>query len=197
LKPVYTRLVTACFASLIALPVVSPLACAVPDSAELSKEDSARMSQFDMARSRGLGEALLGTESDERAIVSALFAPGTEPISTIADGNYRCRTNKLGGILPLVTYSYFACRISQDGTVIEKTSGSQRFTGTLTPSGDALFYQGALHYNDDPAGTYGLDPDMNQVGCLYKVKDRAVYRLENPYPLFESTHDVIELIPAN
>lgn len=197
MQPVYTRLVAACLASLIALPVISPLACAVPDGVELGTEDSARMSQFDTARSRGLGEALLGTESNERALVAALFAPGTEPIDTIADGDYRCRTIKLGGILPLVTYNYFACRISQNGTVIEKTSGSQRFTGTLTPSGDALFYQGALHYNDDPAGNYGADPERNQVGCLYKVKNQAVYRLENPYPLFESTHDVIELIPAN
>lgn len=197
MQPIGTRLVAACLASLIALPVVSPLACAVPEGAQLSKEDSARMSQFDAARARGLGEALLGTEGDERALVSALFAPGVEPIDTIADGNYRCRTIKLGGILPLVTYNYFACRISDNGKMIEKTSGSQRFTGTLTSSGDALFYQGTLHYNDDPVGTYGANPKMNQVGCLYKVKDQAVYRLENPYPLFESTHDVIELIPAN
>lgn len=191
------RLGAASLAALLALPMVAPLACAVPETAELTKPDSNRMSQFEPSRVRGLGEALLSTDADARAILSALFAPGTEPIDTIPDGNYRCRTIKLGGILPLTAYGYFACRISADGTTIEKTSGSQRFTGSLAPSGDALFYQGALHYNDDPAGSYGANPDMDQVGCLYKVKDQAVYRLEKPYPLYESTHDVIELIPAN
>ncbi len=191
------RFGAACLASLMALPMIAPLACAVPEGAELSEADNTRMGAFETSRIRGLGEALLGTEANERAIVSALFATGTDPIKTIPDGNYRCRTIKMGGILPLVTYNYFACTISQDGTRIEKTSGSQRFTGTLTPSGDALFYQGALHYNNDPAMDYGDDPEMDQVGCLYKVRDEAVYRLEKPYPLFESTHDVIELIPAN
>lgn len=191
------RLTAASFAAMLALPIVSPLACAVPDNAGLSEADSTRMGQFDTARSRGLGEALLSTDADERAIVAALFAPGTEPIEALPDGNYRCRTIKLGGILPLVTYNYFACRISEDGTRIEKTSGSQRFTGTFSPSGDALFYRGALHYNNDPAMAYGDNAEMDQVGCLYKVSGQEVYRLEKPYPLFESTHDVIELIPAN
>ena len=197
LQQIHTRVAAACLAAFVALPMVAPLACAVPEGAGLSKADSTRMNQFEAARVRGLGEALLGTESRDRALVSALFAPGIEPIDTLPDGNYRCRTIKLGGILPLTAYTDFSCRISDGGTVIEKTSGSQRFTGTLTPSGDALFFQGALHYNDDPAGRYGADPEMDQVGCLYKVKDQAIYRLEKPYPLFESTHDVIELIPAN
>lgn len=191
------RLGATALAVFLTLPIVAPLACAVPETAELSKPDSTRMSQFEQSRVRALGEALLSTEGGDRTILSALFAPGTEPIDSVPDGNYRCRTIKLGGLLPLTPYGYFACRISEGGTTIEKTSGSQRFTGSVTPSGDALFYQGALHYNDDPAGSYGADPDMDQVGCLYKVKDQAVYRLEKPYPLYESTHDVIELIPAN
>ncbi len=191
------RLTLASLAAFLALPMVAPLACRVPKGIELSEADRTRMSQFEPSRIRALGEAMLGQEARERAIVSALFAPGTEPIDTIPDGDYRCRTIKMGGLLPLTTYNFFACRISEDGTKIEKTSGSQRFTGTLTPSFGALFYQGALHYNDDPALAYGENDDMNQVGCLYKVKDAGSYRLENPFPLYESTHDVIELVPAD
>lgn len=197
MRKISARLGAMSLAAIMALPVVSPLACAVPDGAALSEADTTRMSQFEASRTRGLAEALLGADERERAIVATLFAPGTEPIDTIPDGNYRCRTIKLGGILPLVTYNYFACRIGENGTRIEKTSGSQRFTGSFTPSGDASFYQGALHYNNDPALAYGDDPEMDQVGCLHKVSGQTVYRLEMPYPLFESTHDVIELIPAN
>lgn len=72
-------------------------------------------------------------------------------------------------------------------------SGSQRFTGTLTPGDGGLFYQGAIHYNNDPARTYGDDPEFDQVGCLVKLAGQELYRLELPYPIHESTFDVIEL----
>lgn len=190
------RLLAASMAAFIALPVVAPLACRVPKAIEITQPDRERMSQFDSSRVRALGEALLSTNANDRAILSALFTPAVEAIETMPDGDYRCRTVKLGGLLPLTPYGYFACRVSEEGTRIEKTSGSQRFTGTLTPTPGALFYHGALHYNDDPALAYGDDPDMNQVGCVYKIEYLDIYRLELPHPLYESSHDVIELIAA-
>lgn len=197
MRKIVNRLGAAGLTTLLVLPIVAPLACSVPEGVELSEADATRMSQFGEARVRALGESLLSTEADDRALVSALFAPGTEPIETIPDGNYRCRTIKLGGMLPLTAYNYFACRISDGGTFIEKTSGSQRFTGTFDAADGGLFYHGVLHYNNDPVGTYGADPGMDQVGCLYKLAGQDVYRLEKPYPLYESLHDVIELVPAN
>ena len=183
--------------SLLALPVGTPLACEVPAEAGIDQYDGDRMTGFDVARIRGLGEALLSDSAEERAIASALYAPGDTPISTIPDGAYRCRTIKLGGLLPLTAYGYFDCEISGDGTVIEKLTGSQRFKGDLLPSGGGLFYWGALHYGDEEPFAYGADPERNQVGCLYRIEGKPVrYRLEMPFPLFESTHDVIELVPA-
>lgn len=184
-------------AALLAVPVVAPLACEVPAEAAIDQLDGDRMSGFEAARIRGLGEALLSDSAEERAIASALYAPGDTPITTIPDGAYQCRTIKLGGLLPLTAYGYFNCAISGDGTIIEKLTGSQRFKGDLLPSDGGLFYWGALHYGDEEPFAYGADPERNQVGCLYKVDGKLVrYRLEMPFPLFESTHDVIELVPA-
>lgn len=184
-------------AGLLALPIAAPLACSVPTNANITPYDGDRMTGFETARIRGLGEALLSDSADERAIVSALFASGETPIETMPDGNYRCRTIKLGGLLPLVTYDYFNCAVSAKGTVIEKLTGSQRFKGTLAPSDGGLFYAGALHYGDEAPIAYDSDAERNQVGCLIKVNGKPVrYRLELPFPQFESTHDVIELVPA-
>ena len=183
--------------ALWAMPLVMPLACEVPAGANIDQLDGDRMTGFDAARIRGLGEALLSDSAEERAIASALYAPGDMPITTIPDGAYQCRTIKLGGLLPLTAYGYFSCAISGDGTVIEKLTGSQRFKGDLLPSDGGLFYWGALHYGDEQPFAYGADPERNQVGCLYKIEGKPVrYRLEMPFPLFESTHDVIELVPA-
>lgn len=191
------RQVAAVLAALALLPMVAAQACTVPGAAPISPFDGDRMTGFDAARTRGLGEALLADSAEERAIVSALFATGDNPISAIPDGRYKCRTIKLGGLLPLVTYPWFDCAISDHGAVIEKRTGSQRFKGQLLPADGGLFYWGALHYGDEEPMAYdGLD-ERSQVGCLFKVSGKPVrYRLELPFPRFESTHDVIELVPA-
>jgi len=184
--------------SLALLPAGAALACQVPDAAPITPFDGDRMTGFDAARIRGLAEALVSDSAADREIVSTLFASGNAPIAAMPDGAYRCRTIKLGGLLPLTAYDFFQCRISDQGTRIEKLTGSQRFSGDLLPSdGGGLFYWGALHYGDEVPMTYGADAERDQVGCLYKANGKPVrYRLELPFPRFESTHDVIELVPA-
>ncbi len=182
----------------ILLMPASTLACQVPDAASITPFDGDRMTGFEAARTRGLAEALQSDNAADRALVSTLFAPGETPFSQMPDGDYRCRTIKLGGLLPLTAYSPFACSISEGGTRIEKLTGSQRFSGKLLPSdGGGLFYWGALHYGDEAPMDYDADAERSQVGCLYKVSGKPVrYRLELPFPRFESTHDVIELVPT-
>ncbi|MBB4052431.1 hypothetical protein GGR20_002074 [Devosia subaequoris] len=185
-------------AMLAALPAIAPLACAVPDNASISPFDADRMDGLGIARTRGLAEALRAESAADRELVSLLFAPGIAPQAPVPDGNYRCRTIKLGGLLPLTAYSYFDCVVAQGGTKIEKLTGSQRFSGDLlaTDAG-GHFYRGALHYGDEDPRPYQEEGDRSQVGCLYKVDGKPVrYRLELPFPRFESTHDVIELVPA-
>lgn len=180
-----------------ALPASVSWACMVPDTAPIDQFDGDRMTGFDAARTRGLGEALLSDSAGDRSIVSALFAPGETPISTLPDGDYRCRTIKLGGLLPLTAYGFFDCAVSDNGATIEKLTGSHRFKGQLVASDGGLFYWGALHYGDEQPMAYGAEAESNQVGCLVRVSGKPVrYRLELPFPRFESTHDVIELVPA-
>ena len=170
-------------------------ACAVPADSALSADDAARLDNAQTTRLRAMGEALMAESAADRAALSALFAPGGEDLTTIPDGKYRCRTLKLGGMLPLTVYGYFECAISDGGTRIEKLTGSQRFTGTLTSTDDGLTYIGALHYGDEAPQAYGADAERNQVGCLYHVTGLApLYRLEIPEPYFESRLDVIELV---
>lgn len=175
----------------------APLACQVPGTADITPFDGDRMTGFFASRSRALGEAMVADNAQDRAVVSTLFASGETPLSAMPNGAYRCRTIKLGGLLPLVTYPFFQCAVSAKGKVIEKLTGSQRFKGSLVAADGALFYQGALHYGNEAPFAYAADPERNQVGCLYQVAGPALrYRLELPSPLFESTHDVIELLPV-
>jgi len=145
----------------------------------------------------GLGRALLAGSPADRQALSALFAAGQAPADPLPDGDYRCRVLKLGGLLPLTVYGYFDCTVSAGA--IEKLTGSQRFSGTLTPASDGGFlYAGALHYGDEAPIAYGADAERDQVGCLYRVGgDGERYRLELPSPHFESVHDIVELVPES
>ena len=193
------RLLAITMAALVAIEPVAALACTMPAGVEISASDARRIEDFAQSRSQGLAEALVAESATDRALVSGLFARGDGAIDAIPDGDYRCRTIKLGGLLPLTAYGYFDCTISKGGSRIEKTTGSQRFSGILRPTGEAVFYRGALHYGDEQPIAYDADPERNQVGCIYGVAGDGPpsYRLELPAPLFESTHDVIELVPAD
>lgn len=179
---------------------LSAFACALPENVAVSTLDTDRMNNFYRSRSQALAETLVAPSGQERTVVHGLFSGGDGFIDTIPDGEYRCRTIKLGGDLsPLTIYGYFECRIGKGGTRIVKSSGSQRFSGTLTPSDRGVFYRGAQHYGDEQPLAYDADPQRNQVGCIYRVIEETGlrYRMELPFPHFESTHDVIELIPKD
>lgn len=173
----------------------SAWACTAPVKSKLAPSDAERMARFSQTQLMALGEAMTGESEEERQVVQSLYAPGTVPLTMVPDGAYRCRTIKMGGLLPLTVYGYFDCEISDGGRVIEKLTGSQRFSGKLSVAGDALFYGGALHYDDEGPIAYGSDPERDQVGCLYRIAGEPErYRLDLAAPRFESTHDVIELV---
>jgi hypothetical protein len=119
-------------------------------------------------------------------------------------GDYRCRTIKIGakgpGNLDYVAYPPFLCRIGAGEGVRDftKLSGSQRPIGRLFPENDRrMIFLGTLQLGDE-RGTlrYGHDPDRALAGILERVGERR-WRLVLPYPRFESTLDVIELIPED
>ena len=113
---------------LIALALVAPAAAEAGWRDEASAFDQNRLARLDEARAKGLAEA--GGAASE-----VLNAPVTGGSVT---GDWRCRTIKLGGMTPSITYSWFRCRISDEGGNLsfEKLSGTQRMQGTLYPEGN-------------------------------------------------------------
>lgn len=176
-------------------------ACSPIAEMQLTDRDTYRIEHLTSSRTAGLAEALRAESAEDRASVSELFSNGLYPISDMPEGDYQCRTIKLGGLSEVVVYQWFTCEISRaDGVLhIAKTSGSQNFSGTLTPAGSGLLYRGALTYGYETEATgYGENAERDQVGCVTKdAEDGMHFVLELPYPVFESRHDVIELVRKN
>lgn len=169
-----------------------------------SQFDQQRLSRLDEARAKALGEASSGATPGDLSIIHAALdpAPQSAMVSALI-GNWRCRTIKLGGITPDVIYAWFRCRISMKGggPYLEKLSGSQYTDGYLYPDGNGSFvYLGASSVIGEPPHAYSgggatagapVTPD-DQIGLL-SVIGTGHLRLEMPYPLQESTMDVLEL----
>jgi hypothetical protein len=168
-----------------------------------SKADQQRLASLGDAKQKGLAEAHAGAGAgDASAIDSALGPDSHAPSAGEIVGSWRCRTIKLGGMTPYVVYSWFNCRISNrgGGLYFEKTSGSQRTNGFLYPADGGFVYLGASSVIGEPPHAYsgngasagaGATPD-DQIGILTAINARHA-RLELPYPVLESTFDVIEL----
>ena len=118
-------------------------------------------------------------------------------------GNYRCRVIKVGaktrGMLDYVAYPAFTCRIREEGGLISfaKMTGSQRPLGHLLPSaGKRMVFLGTLQLGDEPrALQYGRDRERDMAGLVERIGEQR-WRLVLPYPHFESTIDIVELVPA-
>jgi len=120
----------------------------------------------------------------------------------IPNGGYKCRVIKVGakspGLLDYVSYPAFACRVSQEKELqgFNKLTGSQRPSGIIFP-GDSLrqVFLGTLVLGDERlAMQYGRDPDRDLAAWVERI-DGKRWRMVLPYPHFESTLDVIELVP--
>ena len=169
-----------------------------------SQFDQQRLSRLDEARAKALAEASSGASQADLSIIHAALDPAPQGASVSSLlGNWQCRTIKLGGITPDVIYAWFRCRISMKGggPYLEKLTGSQVTNGYLYPNGDGSFvYLGASSVVGEPRHTYSgsgatagapVTPD-DQIGVL-SVTGAGHARLEMPYPLQESTMDVLEL----
>ena len=169
-----------------------------------SQFDQQRLARLDEARTKALGEAEHGASAGDLAIIHAVMSPQAQATNVEALlGTWRCRTIKLGGVTPDVIYSWFRCRISLKGghPYLEKLTGSQSTNGYLYPNGDGSFvYLGASSVVGEPRHAYSgngatagapVTPD-DQIGLLSQIGPGHL-RMEMPYPLLESTMDVLEL----
>ena len=73
----------------------------------------------------------------------------------------------------------------------------QSSTGRLYPDGERMVFLGAMTLRGDMSRfVYGADPDRNEVGVLERIGP-ARWRLVLPWPRFQSTLDVVDIVPAS
>ena len=170
---------------------------------EASPFDQGRLAHVDQSRDKGLAEAERGASQSALAAIHGVLDPA--PIAGSPEaltGTWRCRTMLLGGMTPDRIYSWFRCRISEEGGVLhfEKISGTQRMAGDLFPEGDGFVYLGASwvegekprHYSGSGASVGAPATPDDWVGRLSLIGEGHA-RIELPYPVQESDFAVIEL----
>ncbi len=171
---------------------------------QASAFDAGRLGKLSESRAKGLQEAAQGASQADLATIHAVL--DAEPVHVEGAqlaGIWRCRTIKLGGMTPDVIYSWFRCRIGARGGVLtfQKLTGSQRTNGTLYPDASGGYvYLGATSVANEPTHSYSgsgasagaaATPD-DQIGLLLATGSNSA-RIEFPYPVQESSFDVIEL----
>ena len=165
--------------------------------------DRERLREWRTAFTRALEQARAGGHAADVVREGKLLEPDAALGGSIPNGDYRCRVIKVGakneGLLNFVAYPAFRCRISQQGTLqhFDKLTGSQRHHSTIYP-GDRLrgVLLGTIVLGDETrAYQYGRDPERDVAGWVERIGERR-WRVLLPYPHYESTLDVIELVPV-
>lgn len=149
-----------------------------------------------LAKAGPAHQAAIGAEGALLKPDAALADPAPPP------GAYRCRTIKLGaqsqGGPGYVAYPAFTCRIAGEGGELRfaKVDGSQRPMGMLLRGDDSrMVFLGTMMLGDEASALdYGRDAERDMAGALERVGPRR-WRLVIPWPRWESTLDVIELVP--
>ena len=196
---------------LLAIAAMSITACATTQATTqvpawqsvATEDDRQRLRDWRAAFTRALDQAR-ATNAADLAREGRLLEPDAALGGPIPNGEYRCRVIKVGakneGLLNYVAYPAFRCRISQQGRLqhFDKLSGSQRHHGAIYPA-DQLrsVFLGTLVLGDETiAYQYGRDPERDLAGYVERIGERR-WRLILPYPRYESTLDVIELVPES
>lgn len=174
-----------------------------------TSSDTTRLHDWRDAFVKALNEARAAGKRAELVREGALLAPDVALVDPLPPpGDYRCRTIKLGNgrrdtgsgsDLGLIAYPAFNCRVAREGDVssLVKLNGSQRFVGLMFHGGDRReVFLGTMTLGDETRSLqYGRDPDRDMAGAVERIGPRR-WRLILPYPRFESTLDVVELVPA-
>lgn len=166
--------------------------------------DRERLRQWRSVWLDALGRARASGASKDIAAEGALFDPDVAMADALPPaGAYRCRVFKLGakraGMRDYIAYPAFGCRVAAESGSprFEKIGGSQRPVGRIfRDSGGRGVFLGTLMLGDETrALAYGRDQTRDMAGFVDRVGERR-WRITLPLPAFESTLDVIELVPA-
>ena len=163
----------------------------------ITKPDQAKLDKYEETRSKAVSEAKKGGGLTDVKQLDEILAKPRLPFNQDFDltGNWKCRTTKLGNESKLVIYSWFKCRVTDDGSgwMLEKTSGSQRTKGRFyTESDNRLTYLGVGYVAGEKPRNYSVGPDVDQVGYVYRTAKNE-FRIEFPAPARESVMDILEL----
>lgn len=162
----------------------------------ISQDDRARLERYEATRAEALTEAEQGGDPEAvKRLKTVLAKPKLAFSDFDMTGDWQCRVTKVGGLLPLVTYDWFRCRVSDDGSGwrLEKLTGSQRTAGRFfTRDDETLVYLGSQYVRGETPKPYGSGPASDQVGLAFRSGPDE-WRIELPAPVFESKLDVIEL----
>lgn len=159
--------------------------------------DDLKLQKFDATFKEAIAAAKAGGSPADVKELEAALAGKPLSIDNGPDpaGEWRCRTIKAGGEVPLAVYGWFKCRFSDDGTgwIMEKTTGSQRTKGKFyTASDTRLTYLGGGYVAGEEPRKYGQSPWHNQVAYAERRGDKRIL-LMFPEPNYESKLDILEL----
>ncbi len=160
----------------------------------ITDADQQRLDAYEATRAEAVSEAKKGDAADIATLNGVLDAQHRPFDGFDMTGDWQCRTIKAGGLADLVVYSWFRCRVTDDGSGwrLEKLTGSQRTTGRFfTDSDTRLTYLGAGTVNNDPAPAYGSGPDSDQAGYAFRTGE-SEWHIEFPAPARESKLDILQ-----
>lgn len=168
-----------------------------------TEHDRTRLRQWRTAWVQGLSKAGAAGHRTEIANEGALLQPDAAMTwYSPQPGTYRCRVIKIGaqgsGTLHYVAYPPFDCRLRAENGMMSftKLTGSQRPIGLFLPdTSRRMIFLGTLQLGDEKrALQYGQDRERDMAGVVERVGEQR-WRIAFPHPHFESTVDVLELVP--
>ena len=197
------KYVSAAILLLLAACATTPDPQPVPGWQALATDhDRQRLRDWRTAFTKALSQARAGGHAADLEREGRLLDPDAALGGPLPNGEYRCRVIKVGakseGLLDYIAYPAFRCRVSQDEALqhFDKLTGSQRHHGAIYPA-DQLrgVFLGTMVLGDETrAYQYGRDPERDLAGWVERIGERQ-WRILFPYPHYESTIDVVELIP--
>lgn len=167
--------------------------------------DASLLGRLDQAWRMARAEAEEGGFSRQVEALGPLADPNAGQSGRVqpSQGNYRCRTIKMGSRngsgLAYVEYPWFRCTVELTAggdLILTKLTGSQRTRGLIYPDTDRRgVYIGAQAWGADenryPA--YGDSAERDQVGVIERIGQNR-WRLVLPWPKQEAKLELLEII---
>lgn len=170
-----------------------------------TEDDRGRIRGWRDAWVQALAKARAAGHAADIAAEGILLDPDAAQLAAAPrPGDYACRVIKVGaksqGLLDYIAYPAFNCRIGVENGVLSfaKLTGSQRPIGLILPDTERRsIFLGTLQLGDERlALQYGRDRERDMAGIVERIAERR-WRIAFPYPHFESTLDVLELVPRS